>query len=106
MTGTTLKKPQTARALLPLLLLLCGTNFAPAFKGFLFLQGIPGESIDSRHADWIDVESFSQAVSKSGITPSFSELWLQKSQDKSSPELALRAANGKPIPRALLRSEE
>lgn len=96
-----MKTPRLVRILLPLLLLAAAVH-APAFDGFLLLEGIPGESTDARHENWIDVEAFTQAVSKSGIKPSFSELWLQKSQDKTSPELALRAANGKPIPRAML----
>lgn len=106
MTNTTVRSRRLVGILLPLLLLLAVAGPAPAFNGFLQLQGIPGESLDSRHAGWIDVESFTQAIANNDTRPSFSELWLQKAQDKSSPELALRAANGKSIPRAVLELTE
>ena len=69
---------------------------------FLFLEGIPGESTDNRHKDWIDIIAFTKAMSRSETNLTFSELWLHKNQDKSSPLLALRAANGARIPRAVL----
>lgn len=85
-----------------LLLLLCAVTVARASDMFLFLEGVPGESADSRHKDWIEILAFSKGMSHSGTKPTFSELWLQKDQDKSSPLLALRAANGARIPRAVL----
>ena len=85
-----------------LFLLLCVVSAAPASDMFLLLEGIPGESADSRHKDWIDIIAFTKAMSRSQTNLTFSELWLQKDQDKSSPLLALRAANGARIPRAVL----
>ncbi len=69
---------------------------------FLFLEGVPGASTDDKHKDWIDIIAFTKAMSRSETNSTFSELWLQKDQDKSSPLLALRAANGTRIPRAVL----
>jgi type VI secretion system secreted protein Hcp len=85
-----------------LFLLVCAATAAHASDAFLLLQGIPGESADSRHKDWIDILAFSKTVSNSGTRPGFSEFVIQKNQDKSSPLLALRAANGARIPRAVL----
>jgi type VI secretion system secreted protein Hcp len=85
-----------------LFLLLCAVSVTHAADIFLFLEGIPGESAENRHKDWIEILSFTKAMSRSETRPTFSELWLQKDQDKSSPLLALRAANGARIPRAVL----
>ena len=85
-----------------LFLLLCAVSAAPAADMFLFLEGIPGESADDRHKEWIDIIAFTKAMNRSETRPTFSEFWLQKDQDKSSPLLALRAANGARIPRAVL----
>jgi type VI secretion system secreted protein Hcp len=85
-----------------LFLLLCAASATQAADIFLFLEGIPGESTDSRHANWINISGFSKATSRSGTRPNFSELFLQKDQDKSSPLLALRSANAAPIRRAVL----
>ena len=85
-----------------LFLLLWVVSAAPASDMFLLLEGIPGESADNRHKDWIDIIAFTKAMSRSETNLTFSELWLQKDQDKSSPLLALRAANGIRIPRAVL----
>ena len=82
---------------------LCGLSAARAYDAFLLLQGIPGESVDSRHSDWIDITSFQQGVAKSaGAPPRFPEMTFGKNLDKSSPLLSLRTANGQPIPRATL----
>ena len=87
-----------------LFLLLCVVSGARASDMFLFLEGVPGESADDRHKDWIEIIAFTKTITRSGgaASPSFTELWLQKDQDKSSPLLALRAATGARIPRAVL----
>ena len=85
-----------------LFLLLCAVTTTHAADMFLFLEGIPGESVDDKHKDWIEIIAFTKAMSRSETRPTFSELSLQKDQDKSSPRLALQAANGARIPRAVL----
>jgi len=85
-----------------MMVVFCAWSSVSAFDGFVLLQGIPGESTDTRHRDWIDITSFSQSVVKSSGAPQFSEFSFAKNQDKSSPQLFLRAANGMPVPRATL----
>jgi len=72
-------------------------------KIFLNVAGISGESIDGKHADWIDVLSFSHGISQpagtSGITRSAErsehrDFIITKELDKSSPKLALFCCNG------------
>jgi type VI secretion system secreted protein Hcp len=64
---------------------------------FLNIPGIPGESIDDKHKDQIDIESFSQSVEGRDCQVSFS-----KRMDKASPLLAEAASSRKPIPSATL----
>ena len=85
-----------------LFLLFCAVTTTHAADMFLFLEGIPGECVDDKHKDWIEIIAFTKAMSRSDPRPTFSELSLQKNQDKSSPRLALQAANGARIPRAVL----
>ncbi len=33
-----------------------------AFDAFLKIDGIPGESTDDKHKDWIEITSYSQAI--------------------------------------------
>ena len=37
-----------------------------AFDAFLKIDGIPGESSDDKHKDWIEILSYSHGVSQSG----------------------------------------
>ena len=67
-----------------------------AFDAFLKIEGIPGESRDSAHADWIEVHSFQFGLTgASALTPTqLAPLTLYKRIDKSSPLLAKASANG------------
>jgi type VI secretion system secreted protein Hcp len=77
---------------------------------FLKLEGIPGESLDDRHKDEIEILSFSfGATQTGGITGGggagkviFSDISFTKPVDKSSPQLYLQCAQGKHIPTAIL----
>src|SRR5215475_9742224 len=74
---------------------------------FLKLDGIKGESSDSKHKGEIDIESFSWGMSQSGGghrgsgsgsgKVEVSDVSIQKVVDKSSPSLMLACANGKHI---------
>jgi type VI secretion system secreted protein Hcp len=64
---------------------------------FLKIPGIPGESVDDKHKDEIDILSFSQSVEGKSCQISFT-----KRVDKASPVLAEAAATRKPIPSATL----
>jgi type VI secretion system secreted protein Hcp len=80
-----------------------------AFDAFIKLDGIPGESTDDKHKDWIEVQSFNWgvsqpkggAVSTSGGGTSqradFHEFTFTKALDKASPKLAQACAEGKHI---------
>lgn len=77
-----------------------------AFDAFLKIDGVPGESTDSKHKDWIEILSFSHGVSQlsSGSQSSggarsaercnHADMSLVKTLDKASPKLNLFCCNG------------
>jgi type VI secretion system secreted protein Hcp len=77
-----------------------------AFDCFLNIDGVPGESTDDKHADWIELLSFSHGVSQmsSGAASSgggrsaercdHQDFSVVKTLDKASPKLALYCCNG------------
>jgi type VI secretion system secreted protein Hcp len=79
------------------------------FDAFVKVEGIPGESTDSRHTDWIEILSFNHGVvqpasttaSSSGGASSeratFSSINITKLVDKSSPKLYEASFTGKHI---------
>lgn len=82
-------------------------------QAFLKLDGIDGESTDSKHKDEIDVSSFAFGVKQSETAGSggggagagkatFSAFHITKLYDKSSPKLMLDAADGDHIKSATL----
>jgi type VI secretion system secreted protein Hcp len=85
-----------------------------AVDTFLKIDGIPGESTDDAHKEWIEVESFSLGHTQSagGATSTagartagrvnMQDLHFVKKLDKSSAPLALHCANGKHIKEAVL----
>ncbi len=80
-----------------------------AFDAFLKIEGIPGESTDDKHKDWIEILSFSWGVSQpsSGSASSggarsaercnHQDFSIVKTLDKASPKLFLNCANGSHI---------
>lgn len=77
-----------------------------AFDCFLKIDGVPGESTDDKHKDWIELLSFSTGVSQisSGASSSgggrsaercdHQDFSVVKTLDKASPKLALYCCNG------------
>lgn len=77
-----------------------------AFDCFLKIDGVPGESTDDKHSDWIELLSFSHGVSQmaSGAASSgggrsaercdHEDFSVVKTLDKASPKLALYCCNG------------
>ena len=77
-----------------------------AFDAFLKTDGIPEESTDERHKDWIDVLSYSFGIRQptsapagtsggaSGERAHFQAFSITKPLDKSSPKLAIACADG------------
>jgi type VI secretion system secreted protein Hcp len=80
-----------------------------AVDSFLLIDGIPGESLDDKHKDWIEILSFSHGItqpasatkgSAGGATTSRSEhgdYVITKYVDKASVKLAEACSNGKHI---------
>jgi len=80
-----------------------------AFDAFLKIEGIPGESTDDKHKDWIEVLSYSHGLSQpsggsrsSGGAPSgercnHQDFSIVKVLDKASAKLALFCCKGDPI---------
>ena len=85
-----------------------------AFDAFLQIDGIPGESTDDAHADWIEVQSFSVGITQttSGSASSgggasaeradFQDFSIVKALDKASPKLAIACADGTHISEIIL----
>jgi type VI secretion system secreted protein Hcp len=85
-----------------------------AFDAFLNVDGIPGESTDDAHADWIEVLSYSTGVSQtaSGSASSgggasseradFQDFSIVKGLDKASPKLSVACADGTHISEVVL----
>jgi len=81
-----------------------------AFDCFLKVDGIPGESTDDKHKDWIEILSYhcgvSQPASGSSSTGggrtaercNHSDFSIVKALDKASPKLFLACCNGEHIP--------
>ena len=82
-----------------------------AFDAFLKIDGIPGESTDAKHKDWLELTQFSFGVSHqvtgslSGGGSQFSEranfdlFRIGKVVDIATPKLFLVCAKGSPIPK-------
>lgn len=85
-----------------------------AFDAFLKIDGIPGESADDKHKDWIEVLSYSwgvtQTASASASTSGgaahqradFQDFSISKTLDKASPKLALACADGTHVKQVVL----
>ena len=85
-----------------------------AFDMFLQISGIPGESTDANHPDWIEVLSYSHGLSLptsgsvgSGGAPASArcdhqEFTIVHYLDKASPKLAIAACQGQNIPEVIL----
>ncbi len=81
-----------------------------AFDCFLKIDGVPGESTDEKHKEWIELLSFSHGVSQpaSGSVSSGGSRTAErvdhmdfncvKTLDKASPKLNLFCCNGDHIP--------
>jgi len=97
-----MRRSDRTTAFLACLLLTC-TGHA-AFDAFLKIGDVDGESTDSKHLKWIDIQSFAHGVARPSGTgaPSFTDLCLQKIMDKSSPLLEQNCAQGKRFPSATL----
>jgi type VI secretion system secreted protein Hcp len=81
-----------------------------AFDAFLKIDGIKGESADTKHKGEIDIMSFSWGASQTGVSATgggggagkvhFQDIHFVKKADASSPLLMLNCANGAHIKEA------
>jgi type VI secretion system secreted protein Hcp len=80
---------------------------------YLQIEGIPGESTDDAHSEWIQVRSYSHGVSQpasdtsatGGLTggrADFEELTIEKTLDVATPDLNIYCAKGTHIPTVVL----
>jgi len=81
----------------------------------LELDGIKGESLDEKHKDKIEIDSFSWGVSNEGnmgrgggggTKANFQDLHFTKQTDKASPLLVKAAATGDHIKKAVLTARK
>jgi len=82
-----------------------------AFDAFLEIEGVPGESTDENHSEWIEILSYSHGVSQPGSGSVSSggarsaersehqDFSIVKSLDKATPKLNLYCCNGTHIPK-------
>ena len=85
-----------------------------AFDAFLKVDGVDGESTDDKHADWIEILSYSTGVSQTASASAssgggasaeradFQDFSVVKALDKASPKLALACADGTHIGEVVL----
>jgi len=77
-------------------------------NAYMDVLGIPGESQDVNHPDWIDILAFNHKISSSSSSgggssrrsrgPVHDDIAVVKEIDKTSPKLALYCCNGTNIP--------
>lgn len=77
-----------------------------AFDAFIKIDGIPGESTDDKHKDWIEILSYSMGISQptsgsastaggaSSERAHFQDFSIVKALDKASPKIAQACASG------------
>jgi type VI secretion system secreted protein Hcp len=87
---------------------------SPAVDMFLKIDGVPGESTDDKHKEWIEILSYDWGVSQPGAgtmssggarsaeRSDHSDFSVVKTLDKTSPKLALFVCNGTHIPEVII----
>ncbi len=80
-----------------------------AFDAFLKIDGIPGESLDDKHKDWVEILSFNHGIEQPASATASSvgggstervtheDFSITKHLDKASPKLYELCSNGKHI---------
>jgi type VI secretion system secreted protein Hcp len=85
-----------------------------SFDGYCQIQGIKGDSSDSAHTDWIEIQAFSHSVTQStggaasaqgthaGGRADHADISIVKRLDSASPALFMHACSAKPIPEIVI----
>lgn len=89
---------KACRRLLPLLLIIATAPAMAQIATFMKIEGLPGESTDIRHANEIDLLSYSQTFG----TRNCSRAVAVKRIDRASPGLISRAAANTLIPQVVI----
>lgn len=91
-----------------------GSSSEGTSGAYLFISGVPGDSAEDKHRNWIDVLAFNYSISNPGAgshaiagaaaseRPALGDLVIVKPMDKSSPKVYLLTSNGDHIPEAKL----
>jgi type VI secretion system Hcp family effector len=83
-----------------------GAHSSGAASAFLFIEGIPGESVQEHYAGWIEVHDFEQRFGRDKADhddlAGLDSLRIHKSLDKSTPLLFDALTRGAVYPRATL----
>jgi len=91
-----------------------GSSAEGSSGAYLLISGVPGDAVEDKHKNWIDVLAFNYSVSNpvagshaiGGAAASeraaLGDLVFVKPMDKSSPKVYLLASNGDHIPEAKL----
>ncbi|MEM1185702.1 MAG: type VI secretion system tube protein Hcp [Planctomycetota bacterium] len=85
-----------------------------AFDGYLFIEGINGDSTDDAHAEWIEIDGFEHVVQQAtggggsaqgghaGGRADHGDFIVHKRLDSSSPALFLHCCKGQSIPEVVV----
>ena len=93
-----MKKTLTVCALAIAMSSLGARSAAAQIETFMLVPGIPGDSIDERHKDWIDVLSVTQTLEAAGKKKSSCEIQVVKQLDIAGPRLWLAAVTAQIFP--------
>ncbi len=93
-----MKNPGRMALLAPGLALLAVCTAFAGFDIFVQVDGIPGESADASHIDWIEASSVSHLI-QPGAHGHYS---VTKWTDRATPLLHLRASDGQSIPTVVI----
>ena len=74
---------------------------------YLYVTGIPGDSIESSHKDWIEINGYTLHIEngaepKAAGYPKFSNLLIAKETDIATVPLMLKACNNAPMTQVIL----
>jgi type VI secretion system Hcp family effector len=73
---------------------------------FLKVAGVTGESRDSRHLNWIELQDYSWDVSRAGRKPNFAPLRVKMSLSRAVPPLFIDMATGKTVASAEIQASK
>jgi len=92
------------------------TGAEQCYKLFVYVDGIPGDSMDASHTNWIDAKSLSDGLARElsgnldptfgrrAARPTFTPIRFTKYVDSASPLLHIAVATGGVIPTVILQA--